>query len=59
MPFSVITMVWLENRVFVIKCFIKIESYVAVQRACRKKIKLKRCDLVPPFVTISKWLKTF
>ncbi len=60
MPFSsVITMVWLgEHRAFFVECFIKTESYVAVQCAFRKKIKLRRHDLVPTSVTISKFVKT-
>ncbi len=42
MPFLVIIMVWLgEHQAFVVKCFIKTESYTAVQRASRKKLKLK------------------
>ncbi len=59
-PFSVITMVRLkEHRVFTVKCFIKTESYVAVQRTFCKKRKLKRHDSVSWCVTISKWVKTF
>ncbi len=37
-PFLVITVVWLgEHRAFVVKCFIKTESYMAVQRVFCKK----------------------
>ncbi len=47
MPFSVIAMVWLEERrAFLFKCFIKTESYVAVKCAIRKKFKLKRHDSI-------------
>ncbi len=60
MSFSVITVVWLgEHRVFVIKCFIKPESYVGVQRAFLKIFKLKRHDSISLCVTINKWVKTF
>ncbi len=45
MLLSVITVVWLrKHRAFFVECFIKIESYVAVQRAFLKKITLKRHD---------------
>ncbi len=60
MSFSVIGIVWLEeHRALVVECFYKIESYVAVQCAFRKKFKLKIHDSVPSCVTISKWLTTF
>ncbi len=50
MLFSVISMVLLgEHRLFVVKCFIKIESYVAMQRASRKKFELKTHDSVPSY----------
>ncbi len=46
-------MVWLEeHRVF-------IECYVAVQRAFRKKFKLKRHYAVASCFTICEWVKTF
>ncbi len=60
MSFSVITVVWLrEHRAFVVDCFIKAESYVAVQRAFYKKFKLQRHDSVLSDIAISTWQKTF
>ncbi len=60
MPFLVIIMVWLdEHRAFVVEYFIKTESSVAAQPVFCKKIKLKRQNLVPQHVAISKWVKTF
>ncbi len=54
MPFSVITMVCLEeHRVFVVDYFIKMESYMAMQCALRKKFQFKTHDLVLSSVTIS------
>ncbi len=55
MQFLVITMMWLkEHRGFVVECFMKTESYVAVQHVIHKKFKLKIHNLVPSCVTISK-----
>ncbi len=60
LSFSVITKLWLgEHLAFVVECFIKTESYVAVQRTFCEKFKEKKYDLVPSYVTISKWVKTF
>ncbi len=43
MPFSVITIAWLwEHRAFIVECFIKIESYMAVQHAFCRKFKLEK-----------------
>ncbi len=59
-PFSIIKMVWLgEHWAVVVECFIKTVSYETVQRAFRKKFKLKRRESVLLRVTISKWVKTF
>ncbi len=47
MPFSVITIVWLEEHAaFVVECFIKTESYMAVQLAFCEEFELKRHDSV-------------
>ncbi len=53
-------MVWLgEYWMFIVKCFIKTESYLALQYAFCKIFKWKRHYSVPPCVTISKQSKTF
>ncbi len=53
MPFSAIARVWLgEYRAFVVECFTKIESYLVVQCAVYKKIKLKIHDSVLSCVAI-------
>ncbi len=61
MLFSVITMVWQrKHRVFVVECFIKTESYVAVQCTFCKKFKRERHYSVSSSVTIiSKQTKIF
>ncbi len=35
-----------EHRKFIVKCFIKIESQVAAQRAFRKKFKFKKYNSI-------------
>ncbi len=58
MPFLVIIMMWLgEHRAFIVKCFLKTESYETVQHAFL--FKLKRRNSVLSHVTISKWVRTF